>query len=139
MVICDSVRMPDDPDAGDEQSVADRPSLVLDRASYPRVETAHIVPRMYQKAFAVDGKVAVHTQRNLDCVLRSTKIAGTRPAFYRRARPDGEQIDDVEACLAAVEDKAAPPLKDVIAGGPLTVERKGVLAQFVCPLLQMLR
>lgn len=128
--------MPDDAEAPDE-SEPDRPSLVLDRASYPKVENAHIVPRMYQRAFAVDGKVAVHTEGHPDCLLRSTKAAGTRPAFYRRARPDGEPIDDVEASLSVIEDKAAAPLRELIAGKPITVERKGVLAQFLA--VQMLR
>ena len=38
----------------------DRTRLIMDRDSYPRVQDAHIVPRMYQKPFAVSGKVAVH-------------------------------------------------------------------------------
>jgi hypothetical protein len=48
----------------------DRPRLIMDRDSYPEVERAHIVPRMYQKAFAVSGKVAVHRVGQVDCTLR---------------------------------------------------------------------
>lgn len=129
--------MPDHAQARDDQSEPDRPSFVLNRGGYPQVNKAHIVPRMYQKAFAVNGKVAVHTDGNPDCVLTSTKTAGTRPTYYRRARPDGELIDDVEASLSLVEDKATEPLRALIADGPITAERKGILAQFVA--VQMLR
>lgn len=129
--------MPDDPHARHDQSEPDRPSFVLNRASYPEVNRAHIVPRMHQKAFAVQGRVAVHMDGNPDCVLTSTKTAGTRARYYRRARPDGELIDDVEASLSVIEDKAAEPLRDLIAGEPITVQRKGILAQFIAG--QMLR
>jgi uncharacterized protein DUF4238 len=129
--------MPDHTEARDDKSEPDRPSFVLDRASYPEVNNAHIVPRMYQRAFEMDGKVAVHTDGAPDCVLTSTKTAGTRPTYYRRARPDGALIDDVEASLSVIEDKATKPLRDLIAGEPITVERKGILAQFIA--VQMLR
>jgi len=127
--------MSEDPNARKEQPEPDRPSFVLDRVSYPKVDRAHIVPRMYQKAFAVDGKVAVHADG--ECLLKSTRVAGTRPAYYRRDRPDGQPIDDVEASLSVIEDKAARPLQDLVAGEPITAERKGILAQFLA--VQMLR
>lgn len=128
--------MPDEMEASHDVR-PDRPSFVLKRASYPKVNKAHIVPRMYQKAFAVHGKVAVHTDGNPECVLTSTKTAGTRPTYYRRARPDGGVIDDVEASLSVIEGKATEPLRDLIANEPITAERKGILAQFVA--VQMLR
>jgi hypothetical protein len=108
----------------------DHPRLVMEREEYPPVERAHIVPRMYQKAFAVSGQVAVHIAGRSKCRLVTTKKAGTRDAYYRRARPTGESIDDVEASLASVEDKAAPILQATVHGGPLTLEVKGALAQF---------
>ena len=129
--------MSDDVRPRPDRPEPDRPSIVFNRDSYPVVEKGHIVPRMYQRAFAVDDKVAVHVDGNPQCVAMSTKTAGTRRRFYRRVRPDGEEIDDVEASLAYVEDKATQPLRDLIAGGPLTVEGKGILAQFIA--VQMLR
>jgi hypothetical protein len=129
--------MPDHGHARDDQLKPDRPSFVLSRADYPQVNNAHIVPRMYQRAFEVDGKVAVHAEGAADCVLMSTKTAGTRPTYYRRTRPDGEAIDDVEASLSVIEDKATKPLRELIAGEPVTGERKGILAQFIA--VQMLR
>lgn len=129
--------MAGDTNAHEQPPEPDRPSFVLDRAVYPRVERAHIVPRMYQKAFAVNGMVAVHLDGSRECVIKSTRVAGTRPAYYRRDRPDGQPIDDVEASLSAIEDKAAQPLRELISGEPITVERKGILAQFLA--VQMLR
>jgi hypothetical protein len=108
----------------------DRPRLIMTRDSYPAVERAHIVPRMYQKAFAVSGKVAVHVEGRAACRLLSTRKAGTRGAYYRRPRPSGQTIDDVEASLAAVEARSAPVLSATVAGAALTLEAKGVLAQF---------
>lgn len=115
----------------------DRPALVLTRKSYPEVKSAHIVPRMYQRAFAVDDRVAVHIDGRPVCVLMSTRNAGTRPRYYRRMRPDGQHIDDVEASLSYVEDKAAEPLATLIAGDPMTHECKGAVAQLLA--VQMMR
>jgi Protein of unknown function (DUF4238) len=104
----------------------------MSRRSYPVVENGHIVPTVFQKPWVVDGRVKVH-EVGVDrpCRLRPLSKAGTRPAPYRRERPSGEQIDDVEASLNFVEDKAAAPLRDLNEGAPLTKERKGALAQFV--------
>lgn len=115
----------------------DRPRLVLDRTSYPDVKSAHIVPRMYQRAFAVDDMVAVHVDGRSKCVVMPTRKAGTRSRYYRRTRPNGEPIDDIEASLAYVEDKASVPLAQLIAGESMTVERKSAVAQLLG--LQMLR
>ncbi len=70
-------------------------------------------------------------------VSRSIRNAGTHSRYYRRTRPSGEKIDDVEASLAYVEDKATEPLSQLIAGKPITAERKGGVAQLLG--LQMLR
>ncbi len=101
------------------------------------MKSAHIVPRMYQRAFAVDDMVAVHVDGKAECVLMPTRNAGTRSRYYRRRRPDGQAINDIEASLAFVEDKASAPLAQLIAGESMTVERKGTVAQLLG--LQMLR
>jgi hypothetical protein len=49
--------MSEDPDARNERLEPDRPSFVLDRVSYPKVDRAHIVPRMYQKASEAEREV----------------------------------------------------------------------------------
>jgi hypothetical protein len=120
-----------------ERETHGRPHLVLNRKSYSEVKSGHIVPRVYQQAWAVRGQVAVHVDGAERCVLMSTRDAGTRARFYRRVRPTGEQIDDVEASLSVVEDKAKQPLEDLIAGAALDHELKGGLAQFFA--VQMVR
>lgn len=115
----------------------DRPRFVLDRVSYPDVKSAHIIPRMYQRAFAVDDRVAVHVDGGSECVVMPTRNAGTRSRYYRRTRRDGQPIDDIEASLAVVEDRASAPLAQLIAGESMTVERKGTVAQLLA--VQMVR
>jgi uncharacterized protein DUF4238 len=109
----------------------DRPTLTISAADCPKVDNGHIVPRMYQRAWeAEDRQVAVHEPGRSGCELKSTKVAGARGPYYRRTRPrHGTETDDMEASLAHVENKAAPALRQVVAGEPLTVERKGALAQ----------
>jgi Protein of unknown function (DUF4238) len=115
----------------------DRPALVLERDSFPEVKSSHIVPRMYQQAWAVEGQVAVHVDGREACIPLSTQKAATRSRYYRRTRPSGEKIDDIEASLAYVEDKAKEQLDDLIVGRPITAERKGGVAQLLA--LQMFR
>lgn len=110
----------------------DRPDLLISGSNCPKVNNGHIVPRMYQKAWeGEEGRlVAVHEAGSLGCGLKSTKLAGARGPYYRRTRPrHGTQTDDIEASLAYVENKATPALRQVRTGAPLTVERKGALAQ----------
>ena len=109
----------------------DRPRLTMSAADCPKVDNGHIVPRMYQRAWEGEGRqVSVHEPERSGCELKSTKVAGARGPYYRRTRPrHGTQTDDMEASLAHVENKATPALRQVIAGEPLTIERKGALAQ----------
>jgi hypothetical protein len=109
----------------------------MSRASYSTVKQGHIVPATYQRNFAIDEMVAVHVPGRADCVTLNVANAGTRRQFYRRTRRDGSQMDDIEAMLSSLEDVAGPVLKDIVAGTPLTLEHKGVLAQFFG--MQMLR
>lgn len=117
---------------------SDRPAIVISGEKLPRVDNAHIVPRMYQSAWeGPKRQVAVHRVGKEGCELRSTKRAGTRRAYYRRTRPQGNEIDDFEASLAGVEGRATKPLRDLIAGELITVERKGEVAQLLA--VQMMR
>jgi len=117
----------------------DRPTLMISAADCPKVDNGHIVPRMYQRAWEVEGRqVAVHELGRSGCEVKSSKLVGARGPYYRRTRPrHGTQTDDVEASLAHVENKATPALRQIIAGEPFTVERKGALAQLFG--LQMMR
>jgi hypothetical protein len=110
----------------------DRPAVVTSGVKLSRVENAHIVPQMYQRAWeAAECQVAVHRVGHEGCRLWSTRRAGARPSFYRRTRPQGTEIDDFEATLGGVEDRATRPLREVIAGEALSFERKGALAQLL--------
>jgi len=84
---------------------------------------------MYLRAWAVAGSVRVHVDGAQQCVSMKVANAGVRSRYYRRDRPDGSSIDDVEASLSVVEGAAATPLGEIIGGQPLTMERKAVLAQ----------
>jgi hypothetical protein len=112
---------------------------MISAANCPTVDNGHIVPRTYQRAWEVEGRqVAVHQLGRSVCEVKSSKLAGARGPYYRRIRPrHGTQTDDIEASLAHVENKATPALRQIVAGEPLTVERKGALAQLFG--LQMMR
>jgi uncharacterized protein DUF4238 len=112
--------------------------MVVSGAKLPKVDNGHIVPRMFQKAWEnAERKVAVHQVGGEGCKRQSTKKAGTRGAYYRRTRPQGVEIDDFEASLGGIENRAADPLRDLIAGESITVERKGAVGQLIAA--QMMR
>jgi hypothetical protein len=93
---------------------------------------------MYQKAWETEGrKVAVHVDGAKPCRKRSTKSVATRGPYYRRKRPEGEHIDDMEKSLSIIEDKAAMPLRTLIDGGAIDAETKGIVAQLFA--VQMFR
>jgi hypothetical protein len=54
---------------------------------------------------------------------------GTRRHFYRRTRPDGSEIDDIEWTLSDIESKAAPLLRSAEDAWPFSREDKLVLAR----------
>jgi len=90
------------------------------------------VPRMYQKAWEAKGRrVAVHVDDAEACEVKSTKLVGTRGPYYRRIRPQGEQSDDTEDSLSRIESKASFSLRQLVAGQPLELERKGIVAQLL--------
>jgi Protein of unknown function (DUF4238) len=101
------------------------------RASYPKVKRAHIVPKVYQDRFAEDGKVAVHIDGREQHQLRTTAKVGVRSRAYRRVRPSGEEIDDIEASFAEMENTLPGPLERVAAGAPLEGLDKQKLAAFL--------
>jgi hypothetical protein len=110
------------------QLQAGRPRNVFSRDSYPTVKQGHIVPKVFQANFAVGDQIALHV--NGRCVPANIKDAGTRGPYYRRTRPDGTPIDDIEASLSFIEDAVRPVFDEVLGGQPLTLERKSTLAQF---------
>ena len=97
---------------------------------YPSVRNAHIVPQGYLRNFASGEKIEVHTVGKAGSLTRPIKKVAVRPYFYRRERPDGTPIDDVEWSLSHSEDKAAPLLRRLADRWPLPTSDKAVLAEF---------
>lgn len=95
---------------------------------YPNVKNAHIVPQAYLQAWAVDGKLGVVQVQEKKRLELSVENVGTRSHFYRRKRPDGTEIDDIEWTLSEIESNAAPLLKSFAEAWPLSGDDKLKLA-----------
>ncbi len=104
---------------------------MLVRKSFQPVKKAHIVPRFYQLNFAVNDQVEVWMKKRQRFERRNVDTAGTRSKYYRRVRPDGSQIDDIEATLSVLEGEARGPLLELIEGEELTTSRKATIAQLL--------
>jgi Protein of unknown function (DUF4238) len=98
---------------------------------FTEVKNAHIVPRFYLRNFAIDDSVLLGVDGRLLEHPVSIDNTAVRRRFYRRFRPDGTPIDDIEWSLSQLEDVIAPMLVDLQARWPpATVEAKGALAEF---------
>lgn len=95
---------------------------------YPRVERAHVVPRCYLKQFAEDEMIGMRLVGDPTSKVISIDDAAVRKQFYRRTRPDGTPIDDIEWSLSHIESDAAPLLKTFGNEWPPSLETKTILA-----------
>jgi len=98
---------------------------------FPEVNRSHIVPNTYLRNFAVDGVIGFRMVEDVASRVTRTDKVGVRKGFYKRHRPDGTRIDDIEPSMAQVERLAAPILREVEGRWPLAVEDRGVLAEFI--------
>lgn len=98
--------------------------------AYPRVNRSHIVPKAYLRNFAVDEQIGLRLVGAAASTTVSIDDAGVRRRFYRRTRPDGTEIDDIEWSLSHLEDAVASVLREVEDRWPLTPRDKGTLAEF---------
>jgi len=98
---------------------------------FPQVKSAHIVPRSYLMNFSVDGQVQLNIDgRQLPNPV-SIDDAAVRNTFYRRRRPNGTPIDDVEWSLSQMEGALAPLIQDLGANWPPRLETvKAPLSEF---------
>lgn len=98
---------------------------------FPQVKSAHIVPRSYLMNFAVEEQLQLNVDgRQLPHPV-SIDDAAVRKTFYRRTRPDGTTIDDVEWSLSQMESALAPIIQDVKGHWPPRLELvKAPLAEF---------
>ena len=97
---------------------------------YANVKNAHIVPASYLRAWEAYGRLTVRVGNDSPLDLAASKV-GTRRYAYRRQRPSGEQISDVEWTLSDCESKAAPLLGKLAELWPLGPEEKSRLAVFI--------
>jgi hypothetical protein len=104
---------------------------------YPKVERGHILPRVYQRNWAIDGMVELHVAGRPGSRPASTKDVGVKKRAYRRERPDGTPIDDVEWSLSHMEGAVGPILTNALERWPYNFDDKQVLAEFFA--LQMVR
>jgi Protein of unknown function (DUF4238) len=95
---------------------------------YPNVKNAHIVPRTYLEGWAVEGKIGVIQVRENKRLVMAIENVGTRRRFYRRKRPDGSEIDDIEWTLSVIESNAGPLLQSFDEAWPFSGEDKRKLA-----------
>ena len=104
--------------------------------AYPTVNRSHIVPRMYLRNFADGELIAMRLVGEASSKVISVGDAAVRKAFYRRTRPDGTPIDDIEWSMSHLEGAVAPILREITDRWPLGVEDKSIVAQF-CALQQV--
>jgi hypothetical protein len=105
--------------------------------AYPVVNKGHILPRVWQRNFAIDGQTQVRVVDPPGSHLVTIDDSGTRRRPYRRTRPDGTPIDDVEWSLHHIEHAVAPILADVESRWPLSLDDKRTLAELFA--VQMVR
>ena len=98
---------------------------------YPAVRKAHVVPEFYLRNFAQGTQIDTHRVDVAGSRIRSVEKVGVRPYHYRRTRPDGTKIDDIEWSLSQMEDKAAPLIRDLEAHWPVVSEERAIVASFV--------
>ena len=99
--------------------------------TYSNVKNAHIVPACYLCAWERNGKLTVHlTGEVSEAFELPARSVGTRRRAYRRERPSGMVIDDVERTLGRIEADAASLLGSPTTWWPPTQDEKTQLALF---------
>jgi Protein of unknown function (DUF4238) len=106
-------------------------------ATYAKVKHSHIVPNFFLRLFADGEKIAMRLIGESTSKTIGVRDAGVRRDFYRRTRPSGEAIYDIEWSLSQAEATAAPVLKSLPSAWPLPLQTKAIVAQFVA--LQLVR
>lgn len=105
--------------------------------TYPKVDRSHIVPQTYLRNFAINDQLAMRLVGESGSKTVNVRDAAVRRAFYRRQRPDGTDIDDIEWSLSHIESAVTTLLRGLHPAWPLDLEKKASLAEFVA--VQILR
>lgn len=104
---------------------------------YPKVQHSHIVPRAYLRGFAVNGLLDMRLAGSGEPKRVSVRDAAVRRDAYKRTRPSGEVIYDVEWSIGQAENKALPLVRNLATQWPLDVADKGAVGTIFA--LQLLR
>jgi hypothetical protein len=107
---------------------AGRPSS-LGVVEYPVVRHAHVVPKGYLVNFANAEKMLTLRLKGKTLHRQiSIRDAAVRTDFYKRERPDGTVIYDIEWSLQHLENLTAPILRSIRERWPLARDDKAALA-----------
>jgi hypothetical protein len=88
------------------------------------------VPQVYLRNFAVGNQITVHLLPGGQEKTVSVRDAATMRSFYRRIRPDGSEIHDMEWSLSKIESVVGPLLRGIPGNWPPTDGAKHKLAEF---------
>jgi Protein of unknown function (DUF4238) len=77
-----------------------------------------------------EKRITLHLAGRPGCRLISIRDAAVRTDFYKRTRPDGTVIYDVEWSLQHLDSAAAPVLRAIVDRWPLDLDDRGKLAAF---------
>lgn len=72
--------------AGRDDGTSDGDVLVLEQEHFPVVKSAHVVPVIFQRAWAVDRQVNVHVDGAPECLTMNVEDAATRRRYWRTPR-----------------------------------------------------
>jgi hypothetical protein len=98
---------------------------------YARVDRSHVVPAGYLRNFSQDDQIEVRLATDTSKrTVTSVKNAGVQKGFYKRTRPDGSRIDDIEWSLSHIEAVATPVLREIESHWPPDLPTKAMLAEF---------
>jgi hypothetical protein len=109
----------------------------LNRDVYDPVPHSHVVAAGYLRGWEHDKKIAMRLVGVEGVQEIGVRDAGVRKNFYRRERPTGETIYDIERSLELAETAALPVITGLPAAWPLDLDDKGKVGQFFA--LQHLR
>ncbi len=98
---------------------------------------SHLVARSYLLGFASDEQVIMRPVDAAPAIRAGVDNVAVVRNFYRRQRPDGTYIQDVERAMSPLEDQAASRLRTIRCRWPLERDDRGVLAEYMA--LQLVR
>jgi len=93
------------------------------------VKHSHVVPKVYLRGWERDGFICLTRVDGSPARDVSVRDAGVLKNFYRRTRPDGSTIYDIEWSLGHIENEVQPLLASLGTHWPLSLRDKATLAE----------